>query len=116
MMSRPNLLKSQLAAAAAGTAPDPTPTSASTEQRTEQAPAEPRGQRRATRAKPPAGQGAAPAKARVGKTMLAGYYSTEFARAVRILAAEQDVTVQSLIGEGLDLVLRKNGKHPFGER
>jgi len=48
--------------------------------------------------------------------MLAGYFSAEAARAVRILAAEEDVTVQALIGEGIDLVLRKYGKHPFGER
>jgi hypothetical protein len=59
---------------------------------------------------------AMPAKARVGKTMVAGYFSPEMARAVKLLAVERGVTVQALIGEGLDLVLRQGGKHPMGER
>ena len=59
---------------------------------------------------------AAPAKARIGKTMVAGYFSTEMARAVKLLAVERGVTVQALIGEALDLVLRQAGKHPMGER
>jgi hypothetical protein len=59
---------------------------------------------------------AAPAKARVGKTMVAGYFSPEMARAVKLLAVERGVTVQALIGEALDLVLRQAGKHPMGER
>lgn len=58
----------------------------------------------------------APAKARQGKTMVAGYFSPECARAVKMLAVERGVTVQHLIGEGIDAVLRQNGKHPFGER
>jgi hypothetical protein len=56
------------------------------------------------------------AKARHGKTMVAGYYSPEFARAVKMLAVERGVSVQALMGEALDDVLRKHGKHPFGER
>lgn len=56
------------------------------------------------------------AKARQGKTMVAGYFSPECARAVKMLAVERGVTVQHLIGEGIDAVLRQNGKHPFGER
>jgi hypothetical protein len=56
------------------------------------------------------------ARARQGKTMVAGYYSPEFARAVKLLAVERGVSVQSLMGEALDDVLRKHGKHPFGER
>lgn len=56
------------------------------------------------------------AKARQGKTMVAGYFSPECARAVKMLAVERGVTVQHIIGEGLDAVLRQNGKHPFGER
>jgi hypothetical protein len=59
---------------------------------------------------------AMPAKARVGKTMVAGYFSPEMARAVKLLAVERGVSVQALIGEGLDLVLRQGGKHPMGER
>jgi hypothetical protein len=56
------------------------------------------------------------AKARAGKIMVAGYFTQEMARAVKLLAVERGVTVQSLIGEGLDLILRKAGKHPMGER
>lgn len=55
-------------------------------------------------------------KARVGKTMIAGYFSAEMARAVKMLAVERGVTVQALIGEGLDHLLRQAGKHPMGER
>ncbi len=59
---------------------------------------------------------AAPAKARQGKTMIAGYFSPELARAIKILAVERGLTVQALIGEGLDAVLRQHQRHPFGER
>jgi hypothetical protein len=55
-------------------------------------------------------------KAREGRVMVAGYFSPELSRALRILAAERDVTIQYLIGEGLDFVLRHYGKHPMGER
>jgi len=48
--------------------------------------------------------------------MIAGYFSPEMARAVKLLAVERGVTVQALIGEGLDLVLRNAGRHPMGER
>lgn len=54
--------------------------------------------------------------ARVGKTMIAGYFSPQMAKSVKLLAVERDTTVQALIGEGLDAVLHKYGKHPMGER
>ena len=57
-----------------------------------------------------------PNRARQDKTMIAGYFTPDFARAVKLLAVERGVTVQALIGEGLDDVLRKHGKHPMGER
>ena len=56
------------------------------------------------------------AKARDGKVMVAGYFSPQMAKAVKLLAVERDTTVQALIGEGLDMVLHKHGKHPMGER
>ena len=61
---------------------------------------------------------AAPAvtPSRVGKTMIAGYFTPEMAKAVKLLAVERDTTVQALIGEGLDAVLHRYGKHPMGER
>lgn len=55
-------------------------------------------------------------RARQDKTMIAGYFTPDLARAVKMLAVERGVTVQSIIGEGLDDVLRKHGKHPLGER
>lgn len=58
----------------------------------------------------------APTKARIGKSMVAGYFSPQMAKAVKLLAVERDTTVQALIGEGLDMVLHKHGKHPMGER
>lgn len=54
--------------------------------------------------------------ARIGKTMIAGYFSPQMAKAVKLLAVERDTTVQALIGEGLDTILHKYGKHPMGER
>jgi len=48
--------------------------------------------------------------------MIGGYYTPELSRAVSILAAEQGVSIQAILGEALDDVLRKHGKHPFGER
>ncbi len=56
------------------------------------------------------------AKARQGKTMIAGYFSPEFAKAVKMLAVERDLSVQAILGEALDGLLRQHGKHPFGER
>ena len=53
---------------------------------------------------------------RAGKKMVGGHFSAEMSRAVNILSAEQDKTVQALVGEAIDDLLRKYGKHPFGER
>jgi hypothetical protein len=64
----------------------------------------------------PVALGASSPKAREGKTMVAGYFSPDFARAVKMLAVERGVSVQALIGEGLDALLHQHGKHPFGER
>ncbi len=106
MSARPSL--SARLAQAAG--PAPTPASAP-------APVASPAPARATRArKAPETAVVAPAKARIGKTMVAGYFSPEMARAVKLLAVERGVTVQALIGEALDLVLRQAGKHPMGER
>ena len=100
MSARPSL--SARLAQAAGPAPAPV--------------ASPTPPRPARARKAPETPVAAPAKARIGKTMVAGYFSPEMARAVKLLAVERGVTVQALIGEALDLVLREAGKHPMGER
>lgn len=53
---------------------------------------------------------------RAGKMMVGGHFSHQLGRTIKVLAAENGVTVQSLVGEALDDLLRKHGKHPFGER
>jgi hypothetical protein len=56
------------------------------------------------------------AKARDGKKAVVGYYSEELSRAMRMLALEESSSVQALMGEAIDLLMRDRGKHPFGER
>ncbi|OYX68242.1 MAG: hypothetical protein B7Y81_17350 [Caulobacter sp. 32-67-35] len=99
MSPRPSLA-SRLAAAAGAPAPPPSPAVEAPASETVVA----------------KGAATAPAKARQGKTMIAGYFSPDLARAIKILAVERGVTVQALIGEGLDAVLRQHQRHPFGER
>jgi hypothetical protein len=56
------------------------------------------------------------AKARDGKKAVVGYFSEELSRTLRILSADEGVTVQALLGEAIDLLMRERGKHPFAER
>jgi hypothetical protein len=56
------------------------------------------------------------AKARIGKRAIVGYFSPELARTLNGLANDRDTTLQAILGEAIDLWLRENGKHPFGER
>lgn len=53
---------------------------------------------------------------RSGKKLVSGHFSAEMSRALHLLALEQDVTLQALMGEAFDDLMRKYGKHPFGER
>lgn len=55
-------------------------------------------------------------KPREGKKLVGGYFSQELSRGVNVLAAEQGTSVQALLGEAIDDLMRKHGKHPFGER
>lgn len=70
----------------------------------------------------PAATAAAPArtstraKARVGKRAVVGYFSPELAKTLNVMATERDTTLQAVLGEAIDLWLRQNGRHPFGER
>jgi len=105
MSPRPSLSARLAQAAEPASPPAPAPAALVAEVR-------PARTRKVAEAPPPP----APAKARVGKTMVAGYFSPEMARAVKLLAVERGVTVQALIGEALDIVLRQAGKHPMGER
>ena len=56
------------------------------------------------------------AKARVGKRAVGGYFSPELGRTLNVMATERDTTLQAILGEAIDLWLREQGKHPFGER
>jgi hypothetical protein len=60
-----------------------------------------------------------PAKAtgtRAGKRTVAGHYSEELSKALNRLAIDENSSVQALLGEAIDLLMRERGKHPFGER
>lgn len=56
------------------------------------------------------------APARVGKKAVSGYFSPELSQALHLLALERNTSLQAVLGEALDDLLRKYGKHPFGER
>ena len=50
---------------------------------------------------------------RSDKRQVAGFFSPECAKQLRMLAAEQDTTVQELIRAGLNAVFQKYGKPPI---
>ena len=56
------------------------------------------------------------APTRAGKKAVSGYFTREMSRALHMLALERETSLQALMGEALDDLLRKYGKHPFGER
>lgn len=56
------------------------------------------------------------AAARQGKKAVSAYFSPEVSRGLNVLAAENGTTLQALMGEAIDLLMRQYGKHPFGER
>ena len=64
----------------------------------------------------PASSTGARSKAREGKKAVVGYFSQDMSRTLRQLALDEGSSVQALVGEGLDLLMRARGKHPFGER
>jgi len=70
----------------------------------------------ASSAELPAEQRAGDRPSRQGKKVVSGHFSPELSRALNVLAAEQGTTLQALIGEALDLLMRQYDKHPFGER
>ena len=53
---------------------------------------------------------------RHGKRVISGHFSPELSRGLNMLAVEQDKTVQALLGEAIDLLMRQYDRHPFGER
>ena len=65
-------------------------------------------------AEPARQQGTRPS--RQGKKVISGHFSPELSRGLNMLAVEQDKTVQALLGEAIDLLMRQYDRHPFGER
>jgi hypothetical protein len=53
---------------------------------------------------------------RAGKKALIAYFSPELSRSIRQIALDENTTMQALLGEAVDLLMRSRGKHPFGER
>ncbi|MDQ2860536.1 MAG: hypothetical protein M3T55_07395 [Pseudomonadota bacterium] len=53
---------------------------------------------------------------RQGKKAISGYFSPDLSRGLHMLALEQESNLQALMGEAFDDLMRKYGKHPFGER
>ncbi len=49
-------------------------------------------------------------KSRVGTVLIGGHFAREVAIALKMIALEQDTTIQALLSEGLDLILAKHGK------
>ena len=63
------------------------------------------------------GRGAPPSKSaveqrvgRAGKSNVTGYFEPAVKRQLRILAAEEDATIQELVGEALNELFAKYGK------
>ena len=54
--------------------------------------------------------------ARVNKVPVIGYFSDELRQGLKLLAVQERTSVQSLLGEAIDLLMRQRGKHPFAER
>ena len=50
------------------------------------------------------------APSRRGKKALIGYFDPSVSKQLKLLALEEDRTVQQLIGEALDLLFQKRGK------
>jgi hypothetical protein len=57
-----------------------------------------------------------PRNPREGKKAVVGYFSPAVSRALHQLALDTDASIQALLGEAIDDLMRKHGKHPFGER
>ena len=51
-----------------------------------------------------------PRPGRTGKSNVTGYFAPEVKKQLRLLAAEQDTTIQNLLAEALNDLFAKNGK------
>ena len=64
---------------------------------------------------PEAGQGAARAPSREGRKQIAGFFSPEMSLSLHMLARRQNRSLQALMTEAFNDVLRKHGESPVGE-
>lgn len=65
-----------------------------------------------------AGEGAAPparAASREGRKQIAGFFTPEMSLAMHMLARRQNRSLQALMAEAFNDVLRKYGESPIGE-
>jgi hypothetical protein len=47
---------------------------------------------------------------RAGRVLIAGHFAPEAQKALKMIAVEEDTTVQALLAEGIDMVFAKRGK------
>jgi hypothetical protein len=53
---------------------------------------------------------------RVNEKRVIGYFTADLRRALRQIALDQGTSLQALIGEGVDLLLKTRGIRALGER
>lgn len=56
------------------------------------------------------------APSREGRKAITGYFNPELSMSLHILARKQGKSLQALMGEAFDDLLRKYGEHPIGDR
>ena len=64
----------------------------------------------------PASATPAAGKAREGKKLVGGWFSPELNRALKQMSLDEGKTVQALLGEAVDMLMRSRDLHPFGEK
>lgn len=57
-----------------------------------------------------------PRNPREGKKAVVGYFTPAVSKGLHLLALDNDTSIQALLGEAIDDLMRKYGRHPFGER
>ncbi len=63
----------------------------------------------------PAAAPQAPPPSRQGRKQIAGFFTPEMSLAMHMLARRQDRSLQSLMAEAFNDVLRKHGESPIGD-
>ena len=54
--------------------------------------------------------------ARESKVPVIGYFTPNLRQELKLMAVQERSSVQALLGEAIDLLMRHRGKHPFSER